>query len=120
MDTAPPFRADIPKHFMDTESAPESFQAEDPQFKPRQKLLQVVSGAPLLQGGLLGVTIVAHAPSLVVGTFLEPQLCARLGAGAVDQGRTASAVWKLKSSGNTPGTPQPGRPRQKSPPTGAK
>lgn len=120
MDTAPPFRADIPKHFMDTESAPESFQAEDPQFKPRQKLLQVVSGAPLLQGGLLGVTIVAHAPSLVVGTFLEPQLCAGLGAGAVDQGRTASALWKLKSSGNTSGTPQPGRPRQKSLPTGAK
>ena len=48
--------------------------------------------------------IVACAPFPVVGTFLEPQLCAGLGAGAVDQGCTASAPWKLKSSGNTSGS----------------
>lgn len=101
METAPSFRTDLPKHFMNSESATKIFQTDDLHIEPSQKILEVVNGAFFTSRRF--VRKIRSLPAFL------PSFSSISGARAVCWGgvrtvamvSTASALRKRQASGNT-------------------
>lgn len=76
METIPSLGTDLPRHFVDTVSATQIFQTDEPPFKPSWEILEVVSSAFVTSRRFVRETVAARVPSLLGHPSLEPGLCA--------------------------------------------